>query len=730
MASRIKEDERNERIIRGLLKLPPNRKCINCNSLGPQYVCTNFWTFVCTTCSGIHREFTHRVKSVSMAKFTSQEVSALQGGGNERAREIYFKEWDPHRQTAPDSSNVDRLRDFIKHVYVDRRYTGDRVMDKPTRGTMGEKDDSFENRRVDSYHSGSRSPPYDDRNDRNSGDRSGLGGRNDDRNYRYNYDERRSPGYDQESRYGDNRRSPGRFEVVDDRYRNGRRSDESRSPNHEKDLDTTSPPMVRPVRDILGEDAPPLRISGPPKPNDGKVADGTAKTQLSLQRTASSSSLGSVDASSVELKRGNSGSLIDFNADTGPSATAAAPPAKPTTVSAVQSNAQPAASASGDSGNWASFDFAPQAQVQSQPQPPSSSNTLESLLFELSAPATAPVGLPSAVGGLTGAPVSTIPVAPVLGVAQPVTNNPALSINGGFSASPAGNVSFLSAGGGALAALPGGMVGIVPATGGNSSNGAIPGGQWPNAQINQPSLFAGADGQSIASQLSTPAAGIPNNQPWNSSIMQNVHGPLSTTSPHGQATSRPPQEPSGFALQPAPSEAKIPGRKELPADLFTATYSTIPMPVPRWHAGISPGMGYGMHYPAAVPMQIQPMQTFARPPKATNPFDLGGEPTIVHSQSFPSMASLQGALPNAAPSNLVHSSSFGGTPSSQWMPPQSSLYSSAIPPNVYGQQIPSNMQAFGHQGSVGSGVETNTFGGNQLPAASNSFSTVGGNPFG
>lgn len=32
-----------------------------------------------TNCS---REFTHRVKSVSMAKFTSQEVSALQGGGN------------------------------------------------------------------------------------------------------------------------------------------------------------------------------------------------------------------------------------------------------------------------------------------------------------------------------------------------------------------------------------------------------------------------------------------------------------------------------------------------------------------------------------------------------------------------------------------------------------------------------------------------------------------------
>ncbi|KAK9122041.1 hypothetical protein Syun_019658 [Stephania yunnanensis] len=113
-------------------------------------------------------------------------------------------------------------------------------------------------------------------------------------------------------------RSHGRFEVVDDIYRNGRRSDESRSPNHENDLDTTSPPMVCQV--------------------------------LLVVRSA---------------------------------------------------------------------------------------------------------------------PLSTIPC---------------------FSS--IGNVFVLSRGGGALAALyTGGMVGIVLAIGGNSSNGAIPGGKWPNAQINQPSLF-------------------------------------------------------------------------------------------------------------------------------------------------------------------------------------------------------------------------------------------------
>lgn len=43
MAGRVKEDERNERVIRGLLKLPENRRCINCNSL----VCFYWlWVFV------------------------------------------------------------------------------------------------------------------------------------------------------------------------------------------------------------------------------------------------------------------------------------------------------------------------------------------------------------------------------------------------------------------------------------------------------------------------------------------------------------------------------------------------------------------------------------------------------------------------------------------------------------------------------------------------------------
>lgn len=125
MATRLKKEEKNEKLIRALSKLNENKKCINCNTLVPQYVCTNFWTFVCLTCSGIHREFTHRVKSISMSKFTAAEVTALHSGGNERARQIYLKNWDFQNNGLPDSSNVERLRTFIKQVYVERRYVAE-----------------------------------------------------------------------------------------------------------------------------------------------------------------------------------------------------------------------------------------------------------------------------------------------------------------------------------------------------------------------------------------------------------------------------------------------------------------------------------------------------------------------------------------------------------------------------------------------------------------------------
>ncbi|KAK9268766.1 hypothetical protein L1049_000528 [Liquidambar formosana] len=750
MANRFKEDEKNERIIRSLLKLPANRRCINCNSLGPQYVCTNFWTFVCTTCSGIHREFTHRVKSVSMAKFTSQEVTALQGGGNERAKEIYFKEWDPQRHSFPDSSNIERLRDFIKHVYVDRRFTGERSFDKAPKAKTGE--DSYENRRVDTYQGGSRSPPYEDTYERRYNERPSPGGRSDDSNFRYNSDER-SPGYDRESRqYGDYRRSPVRAGVVndwrrDDRFGNGRRPEdrrisdgdsksEGRSPDHQKDLDVSSPPVVRPVRDILGENVSPLRISGPPKANGGRAADGSTLTQ----RTASSSSLGSTNENPVELKRENSGILIDFDANPEPPVSSSVPQTQQTTIG--QSIAQPVSSSTDN--NWASFDFAPEAKVS---QAPSNANTLDSVLSQLFVPASVPGNLSGvSSGGGGGAPTTT-----------PVGNMSALPISGDSLVAPVGHQSLSTFGGGVPAAVPvsnlstfppsgspgaaPGLTSMLPVNGGNSFTG-----QWPSMRPQHQSLFPAMGIQPIAQQFTPPVGAASSNQQWISSLVTNTQGPLSTPSAQApQAISIPAQEvTSGVVSQPSPVEVQSSGRKVLPEDLFTATYPATSVPISGWQPGPPGGMGFAMQYNATVPMpQLS---------KSTNPFDLNHEPPPVQAPTFPSMASLQGALPNMPPpSGLLHTSSLV-TPSPTWMPPQSSSYApampplapsyaSALPPGAYvGQQVPGNMAPPRHQGVGGFGGEGAAFGSlysNQqlagrfsAPAAPNSFPSVGGNPFG
>eukprot|EP00249_Psilotum_nudum_P020576 c27765_g1_i2 orf=138-2021(+) len=373
MGSRAKEDEKNEKIIRSLLKQSSNRRCINCNSMGPQYICLNFWTFVCTTCSGIHREFTHRVKSVSLSKFTVQEVSALQSGGNEKARDIYFKEWDPQRQPLPDSSNVDRLRDFIKSVYVDKRFSGER----PPRGRGGDRDDGYEPRLSDprmDYRSDSRSTPYEDRyEERRVGARHSNGWyddrRYDDRVGRFN--EKRSPGWFETDRSrsakGNNENwrydERGRHEIQDrhyegyneglDRRLEERFTNEKRNTeivHHQREFSGGSPPVVQSVKEVLGDDIPPLQVEDRNFHANGSKED--ERTQDSRgQRFGSSSSFGSADGMAPVHKGSNLESLIDFSKEPDLSAVSK----QPDLFGLTSATHQQTANTSGNTG-WATFD--------------------------------------------------------------------------------------------------------------------------------------------------------------------------------------------------------------------------------------------------------------------------------------------------------------------------------------------------------------------------------------
>ena len=108
---------------------------------------------------------------------------------------------------------------------------------------------------------------------------------------------RRSPGYDLDNkRYSDFGKSPVRSGLVndwrrEDRFSNGSKSEdrrssdgesrsEVRSPDSQRDSDISSPPMVRPVRDILGDNVVPLRISEPPKNDRSRVTDGPILTKV------------------------------------------------------------------------------------------------------------------------------------------------------------------------------------------------------------------------------------------------------------------------------------------------------------------------------------------------------------------------------------------------------------------------------------------------------------------
>jgi hypothetical protein len=43
----------------------------------------DFGIFVCSTCSGIHRELTHKVKGLAMCNFNDKEIDMLTKNGNE-----------------------------------------------------------------------------------------------------------------------------------------------------------------------------------------------------------------------------------------------------------------------------------------------------------------------------------------------------------------------------------------------------------------------------------------------------------------------------------------------------------------------------------------------------------------------------------------------------------------------------------------------------------------------
>ncbi|KAK2078830.1 hypothetical protein QBZ16_003670 [Prototheca wickerhamii] len=74
--------------------------------------------------AGTGREFGHRVKGISLSKFSPEEVEALTTGGNAAFIASYLATWTPHTFGKPVDRTPGRIKQWIQTVYIDARFKG------------------------------------------------------------------------------------------------------------------------------------------------------------------------------------------------------------------------------------------------------------------------------------------------------------------------------------------------------------------------------------------------------------------------------------------------------------------------------------------------------------------------------------------------------------------------------------------------------------------------------
>lgn len=108
---------------------PANKRCADCVELGPTYICLDFRTFVCQYCSGIHREFGHKIKGISLSQWAPAEVEDLERGGNDVAAEVWLARWKKEDGAEPGGGDIERVRTFLRQKYKEKRWWQERPVE-------------------------------------------------------------------------------------------------------------------------------------------------------------------------------------------------------------------------------------------------------------------------------------------------------------------------------------------------------------------------------------------------------------------------------------------------------------------------------------------------------------------------------------------------------------------------------------------------------------------------
>ncbi|GMK54884.1 hypothetical protein CspeluHIS016_0114700 [Cutaneotrichosporon spelunceum] len=115
------QQQRIQRQLEDVLKMPGNDRCADCRAAAPRWASVNLGVFLCVTCASIHRKMgTHksRVKSVTLDEWTREQVAGMKDMGNVKSNAIYNP--DPERHPPPASVSDERdseIQQFIRRKY-------------------------------------------------------------------------------------------------------------------------------------------------------------------------------------------------------------------------------------------------------------------------------------------------------------------------------------------------------------------------------------------------------------------------------------------------------------------------------------------------------------------------------------------------------------------------------------------------------------------------------------
>jgi len=124
------------RVLEEMLKRPENKECIDCGSKGPRWASVNIGVFLCIRCSGVHRSMgTHisKVKSVTLDKWTQEQIELFSKKGNDNVRAIYEANV-PSNYRRPNENDNYGVEQWIRDKYERKIFINKEVHAGPPAG--------------------------------------------------------------------------------------------------------------------------------------------------------------------------------------------------------------------------------------------------------------------------------------------------------------------------------------------------------------------------------------------------------------------------------------------------------------------------------------------------------------------------------------------------------------------------------------------------------------------